>query len=338
MQINIEQATEQVEFCIKAGLSVMVQSSPGLGKSDMARQIAKKYNLFPVDVRLSQCDLIDVSGVPHFEGKKVHMTPLSYWPIEGDPIPDGYSGFLLLLDEFNSVNQAMQSAAYRVVLDREVGQAKLHPKTAIICLGNMSTDNAIVNRVSTAMQSRLVHLEIVIDAKIWLEKWAVQNNIDHRILAFINRYPDNLYNFDPDHNDKTFACPRTWYFTSKLIKKVTDLNSHLPVITGTISEGMGRDFVMFCQIYKDLPTMKEIVANPNSTVISDEPGMLYATSHFISSHTTEKILDKIMIYIDRMPIEFTTITLQNMIRRTPAWIDQPCIRQWMRVKGAELFN
>lgn len=132
---------------------------------------------------------------------------MKHFPIEGDPIPHGYSGWLLFLDEATSAPPAIQAAAYKLILDRMVGSHHLHKNVAIVCAGNLETDNAIVQPMSTALQSRLVHMELVIDHQEWID-WAVQNDIDHRITSFIGFKPSALFTFTPDHTDKTYACPR----------------------------------------------------------------------------------------------------------------------------------
>ena len=207
MEVNVEQASEHIKTCVKAGLVPMLQGPPGTGKSDISKAVGDYFNLKIIDIRLSQCDPVDIGGFPTFSNGKATYVPMSMWPTEDTPVPKGYKGFLLILDEFNSASMATQAASYKVVLDRYVGQTKLHKNTAIVCIGNRATDNAIVNRLSTAMQSRLIHLELAVDTGIWLTKWAPLNGIDHRIMAYIDYRPDNLYNFDPNHNDKTFATP-----------------------------------------------------------------------------------------------------------------------------------
>jgi len=40
-----------------------------------------------------------------------HYAPPSTFPLEGDPIPEGYAGWLVLMDEINSAPKAVQAAA-----------------------------------------------------------------------------------------------------------------------------------------------------------------------------------------------------------------------------------
>ena len=338
MKINAEEATEHIKSIIQAGLVCFLHGSPGTGKSEISQAIGQDFKLKLIDIRLSQCDPTDLNGFPHITDNKAGFWPFDMWPTEHDKVPAGYNGFLIILDEFNSASLAVQAASYKIILDKCVGQTRLHPKTAIICIGNLATDNAIVNRLSTAMQSRLIHLELEVITHIWLEKWAIQHNVDHRILAYISRYRDKLYNFDPDHNDKTFANPRTWYFVSKLIKQTPgNITGKLPLIAGAIGEGIAREFVMFTSIYEELPTIQDIAKNPAIIPINDEPGMLWAVSHMVSEYVTENSVDNMMKFIVRLPVEFTTITLQNILRKEPKLIKAPAIQTWIKEKGADLF-
>jgi len=81
------------------------------GKSAVLHQIAKKFKLFLIDIRLAQCDPVDLSGFPITSGLKAKYLPMDIFPLEDDPIPAGYNGFLILLDEINSASMAVQAAA-----------------------------------------------------------------------------------------------------------------------------------------------------------------------------------------------------------------------------------
>ncbi len=39
----------------------------------------------------------------------------------------------------------------------------------------------------------------------------------------------------------------------------------LPLIMGAVGEGAGREFYSFCQIYKELITVEEILLNPEKS-------------------------------------------------------------------------
>jgi len=205
--MNIVELKEAIIHVLQAGLVPYITSSPGLGKSDVTKGIAKQFNWEVIDLRLTQCDSTDLLGFPVHDGIRMNYAPPRHFPLQGiDKVPDGKNGWLLFLDEFSSAPMSVQASAYRLVLDRQVGEYNLHKNVVIVCAGNKDSDNAIVNRLSTAMQSRLVHLELEIDVRAWLD-WATSAGLDHRVISYVEGHPDHLHQFDPNHNDKTFSCP-----------------------------------------------------------------------------------------------------------------------------------
>lgn len=339
LTVNTQQAHELLIDCLRAKLVPMITGSPGCGKSALIHKIADEFNLELIDMRLSQCDPTDLLGFPSIDKKvgKASYVPMNTFPLDTDSKPVGKDGWLLFLDEFNSAPLSVQAAAYKLVLDRKVGQFELNKNVVIACAGNKDTDNAIVNRMSTAMQSRLIHLELEVDFKNWLD-WASEADIDYRVRAYINFKPDNLYAFRPDHNDKTFACSRTWEFISKLIKGWDSIApTKLPLLAGTISEGVAREFSSFCQIFKDLPTVADIARDPTGIRMPDEPSTLYAISGSVGNHCTESNIDKLMQFVERMPIEFQIITLRDVVKRKKDLIQNASVRGWIAKNSQELF-
>lgn len=338
MEVKISQAIPMIVSYIKASLVPMIIGSPGCGKSQIVHQIAEQFKLKVIDIRLAQCDPTDLMGFPRIHGDRAGYAPMDTFPIESDPVPEGYSGWLIFLDEMNSASPAVQAAAYKLVLDRMVGQFKLHKKVAIVCAGNKETDNAIVQPLSTALQSRLTHLELVVDAKEWVN-WAVENGIDHRITSYINFKPGNLYTFQPDHTDKTYAAPRTWEFANRLLKDIdiTDKNT-LPLLAGTISEGVAREFIGFCKIYKSLPKMEEVIARPEATPVPDEPSILFAMTGAIAHYAAKDNMDSLMKFVKRLPVEFQVVCLREAIKRNKDIISTASMKQWITTSAANLFN
>ncbi len=337
MQVKISQATRMIVAFIKAGLVPMLVGSPGCGKSQIVHKIAEEYSLKIIDLRLSQCDPTDLSGFPTTKGNKAGYLPMETFPIEGDKIPEGFNGWLLFLDEMNSAPPAVQAAAYKLILDKMVGIYKLHKNVAMVCAGNLETDNAIVQPMSTALQSRMCHLELVLDHKEWID-WSNDNALDHRLSSYIAFKPGNLFTFTPDHTDKTYACPRTWEFANRILK-VTDDDSkdRLPMLAGTLSEGVAREFIGFCKIQDTLPTMHELMANPKTTPVSQEPSVLYALTGAIAHHANKDNCTELLQYVERMPIEFQVVCLRSIVRRNKPMLAHSAIRSWIASNATELF-
>ena len=120
-KMNLDEVKKSVKLCMELQLTAFIQGSPGLGKSALVRDIAEEKNLKLIDIRLSQCDLTDLNGLPKTDGKKATFLPFDTFPLEDDPLPEGKDGWLIFLDELNAAPRSLQCAAYKIILDRMVG-------------------------------------------------------------------------------------------------------------------------------------------------------------------------------------------------------------------------
>ena len=342
-EVNADELKEALIRDFKIGLTPMVASSPGMGKSDIIRNIAEKFKLKVVDFRVSQCEPVDMQGYPGVISNGDNQLRMTfhipeYFPIEGDAIPEGYDGWLLFLDEFNSGNKQTEAAAYKLILDREVYKHKLHDRCLIAAAGNLTTDRAIVNTQSTATTSRLNHYRMRVDYKVWVN-WANEHNIDHRIISLIKFKPELLHRFDPSTNELTFPCPRTWEFASKVISGAKAID-HINKIrlAGTIGEGAAVELATYSEIYKNLPTIEQILANPKSGwKVPTEPSELYAVTTMLAHNSTPDSIEKLIIAINRLPTDFQVITFKDIYKRTPVLKGHPVIKEWIATHSSKIF-
>ena len=243
----------------------------------------RKYKLLLIDLRLAQMEPTDLMGFPAIndETHTAGYTPMDIFPLENTPIPKGYKGWLLLLDEINQADRATMKAAYKLVLDRMVGQFPLHKQCYVAAAGNLDTDNALVEEMGTAMQSRISpHMVLGVDTQQWLE-WANVRGIDYRICSFIEFRPDLLHHFEPDHTDCTYPCPRTWERVHEYIigheftgPELNDI--HMPLLAGTIGSGATIEFIAFSQLFTKLPNFASIMASPENVEFNDSPDVVFA--------------------------------------------------------------
>lgn len=337
MKVKLSQAHDMIVQCIKVGLVPIVKGSPAVGKSSIVHQIAKEYGLKVIDLRLAQCDPTDLLGFPNTANGRGRYVPMETFPIEGDEVPKGYEGWLLFMDEFTSAPRGVQAAAYKLVLDRMVGTHHLHKKVAIVCAGNLETDGAIVEEMSTALESRLIHMEVTVDHIDWCEGWAMKNGIDHRITSFVKFKPGMLYTFSPDHTDCTYASPRTWEFANRLVKGKQIGIEDIPLLAGTISEGVAREFRTFTEIYSRLPTLNQMMEQATTLPVPQEPSILFALTGSIAHNANNENTGPLMDFVLRLPIEFQVVTLREMVRRSPDLMNHKSVQAWITKNAKELF-
>lgn len=316
-ECNTRTARKHVIRILKAGLVPFLRSSPGIGKSALVRSIAQEFNLHLIDHRLSTSAPEDLTGLPDLKGPKAIFKPFEFLPIEGDEIPEGKNGWLLFFDEFNSGSKAVQAACYKTILDRMTGQYHLHPNCLIVAAGNLVTDRAIVTPMSKAMESRLITLNIKADFDIWLKDVAFPQGFDSRIIGFLSWKPEKLFDFRPNHQEMTFCCPRTWEFMSKLIKDYPVSSDDAELYAGTITSGVAAEFIQFCKIYENIPSIEDIIKSPTSIDIPYDPATKFAIITSLQNKVTNDNLKKIDQYVIRYPDEFKILYYRSLIVQRP---------------------
>lgn len=343
MKLTLDKAAAFIKTYIKARVAVNLIGSPGIGKSDIIKQVADALNLKVIDFRLSTCDPTDLTGLPFIEnGRSVYLPNVAF-PLEGDELPINpdtglaYDGWLLFLDEISNAPMSVQAASYKLILDREVGLHKLHPKVEIVSAGNSVNDNAAVQaEMGTALKSRMAHINIEQDLGVWLD-WALANNVHHSITSFLKFDPKSFYKFDPNADADTFPCPRTWGMVNSVVQTVgfqhPDINQ---LLAGVISDGYASEYYMFCKHFANLPTYEDIIKDPLNTPMPDNGSVMYALSGSIGAQTKADSIDKVLDFVKRMPAEFQLRTFNDITTRNPMFVGLPAAKAWLNANAKKM--
>lgn len=308
MNTTLKKVAELLPALCKANIVPFIHSSPAVGKSSTVKAFAKQFNLKVIDLRLTEMDATDIQGLPYFNNGKAEFMPFNTFPLQDTPIPKGYNGWLLLLDEFNSANQAVMAAAYKLVLDRQVGQHKLHDKVAMIACGNLETDNAIVHTMSSALISRFAHFTVEVNVDEWTE-WAIANGIDNRIISYIGFKPMALYTFSPDATGP-YASPRTWGMANELLKHTDDITA----LASVIGLGVASEFKQYTKLYNELPKLNDIINNPKQSIPSDL-GTQWAVIGYVASNVNKTNAKQLSKYLQQFPMDLQIVAMK-IIKQT----------------------
>ncbi|AWH15442.1 hypothetical protein [Pseudomonas phage 98PfluR60PP] len=339
--VTLSQAAQLVKESFQAGVVPMLRGSPGIGKSAIIHWVSKEMNLLVIDARFAGYDPTDVNGFPGLviEEGIAKYYPLETFPLEGQELPinpltgERYAGWVLFMDEFNSAPRAVQAASYKLVLDRMVGQRKLHPAVHMCAAGNLDSDQAITEEMSTAMVSRICNLQVKEDLKSWMT-WAESANINTLVTSYLQWRKDKFYTFNPETPDRPFAAPRTWEFTHNYLGVWADNNvkiaDRLPILAGLLDEAVALDFKAFAMIRDGLPRKEDILANPASALMPSDLGPLYALTGALADWANEDNLQQIIDYTSRMnPPDFQVATLRSINARNPQFSSHPVLTKWM---------
>ena len=256
---TISGLTESLGKLVKNNVkhSVFVWGAPGIGKSSAVKQVASDLGLELIDLRISQLAPTDIRGLPYTKDGKAYFAPPSFLPSSGSGI--------LFLDELNMASPSVMGVAQQLILDRQVGDYKVPDGWFIIAAGNRTEDRAAISQMPAPVANRFIHFHIDSSLDSWKE-YAIAQNINEKILAFLNFRPQLLYNFEK--NQTAWTSPRSWEFANSLL--AIDLNIDSAVGTGAASE-----FYAYQTIYNDLPDV-ELIFEGKKVKVPHEPSLIYA--------------------------------------------------------------
>jgi hypothetical protein len=233
---------------------VMLWGPPGVGKSQIIAQIARRHGVPLIDVRLSQMEPTDLRGIPFRSGDRVEWSVPALLPDAARHGPRG----ILFLDEITSAPPTVTAAAYQLILDRRLGEYRIPDGWVIFAAGNRYGDRGVTYVMSAPLANRFTHYEIEPNVDDWVE-WAHAAAIDPRVIAFLRFRPDLLFDFDLARNPVAFPSPRSWEYAHRaLVKFDAAPELLLDALQACVGPAAGVEFKAFLDNMHELPDIDAI--------------------------------------------------------------------------------
>lgn len=354
--MTIQEFAETVEFNIQHNLkhAVLGLGAPGVGKSQVIRQIGDKLGFKVIDIRLAQMSEVEIGGLIYpneSRTKTVWLAP--------DILPneerDG-KNTILLLDEITSCPKRVQVAAYQLILDRRIGQYQLPEGTFVVALGNREDDDGVYIKLAGPLADRFEIHYIEPDFHSWKYDFALKNDVHPFVVDYLTWRPAALHNQDPESDVLVFATPRSWVRVSDILKIDSDVKK--PVvrhkIIGNVGETEGTQFIEFCKKHKPVVTADDFMAGKAqaptdglelsvlvSGIVGKAPHITPADSFDSLSDEARERLQQVIHALVRLPqAEYTIIGLKALLEKSPevvkdafAAMDDPEVMRFIRKNG-----
>jgi hypothetical protein len=303
---------------VRARQPAFLWGGPGIGKSAVIRQLAAALSMPLRDVRALLLDPVDLRGLPFLgtDGRSKWATP-EFLPQDGAGI--------LFLDELNAAPAMVQASCYQLVLDRKLGEYTLPAGWSIIAAGNRDSDRAVTTRMPTPLRNRFVHLEFEVDMQEWSE-WAIQAGVRPEVIAFLRFRSELLNAFDRDAN--AFPSPRSWEFVSRILESQPEPSIEHELFTGAVGSGAATEFSAFLRMFRELPNIDAILVNPHQEPVPENAAAQYAVASALAHRASDTNLDRICVYLDRMPTEFCVLCVRDASLREPAIRHTAAYTKW----------
>jgi len=271
-QVGPKAAKRSIRKAIQTRRPVFLWGPPGIGKSDIVKQIGEDADREVIDVRLALWEPTDIKGIPYYNAEKGAMV----WAPPAELPTDPESTAVIFLDELNSAPPAVQAAAYQLILNRKVGTYTLPKGVDIVAAGNREGDRGVTYRMPAPLANRFIHLEMKIDFDDFQE-WAVMNAVHPEVVGYVGFAKQDLYDFDPKSPSKAFATPRSWVFVSDLLKDDDcDIDTLHNLVAGAVGDGLAVKFMAHRKIAGRLPKAEDILSGKVKDLQIKEVSAMYS--------------------------------------------------------------
>ncbi|OQY11424.1 MAG: AAA family ATPase [Desulfobacteraceae bacterium 4572_19] len=216
--------------------NIMLIGKHGIGKSQIITKFYKKIKVIPFFLG-QMSDPGDLIGLMHKDEKTGHseFLPPYWWPTDNKPI-------VLFLDELNRARPEILQSVQDLTLNKTLAGKKL-PKGSIIISAVNEGEEYQLTDLDPALVSRFNVYEFAPTVEDWL-LWANDNDIDGRIISFIQKHHHFLDQDEAFEGQDGFPIGsglnktpdrRAWERVSNLISSFEDISDlHIKAIAGIV--------------------------------------------------------------------------------------------------------
>lgn len=325
------QLKDFLKFSIGHRLNVLITGKPGIGKSDIVSQACLEDNARLIISHPAVSDPTDYKGLPFPDANGT----AKFLPF-GDlhELINADSPTVYFLDDLGQAPPSVQAAVMQLLLARRVNGHVISDKVSFISATNRREDKAHVQGLLEPVKSRfatIVELEVTTDD--WV-KWALEHNMPIPLIAFIRFKPDLLDKFEASKDMVNSPTPRTVAHIGKIQNAGLPPDLEFEVFKGAAGEGFSAEYTAFLKIYRELPSVDEIILNPAKAPVPESVAARYGLTGALGARMNDQNIDPIIKYLTRLPKEFDIATLQNAITRDRNIMNTKAFIEW----GAKNHN
>ena len=328
MRATLLKETIKSLFPITRTLSI--EGAPGGGKTTIVHEVAEEIGI-PCVERHMPTMLVEDFGILFPNGDdKLHYKLPDWFPVKGKAPDRG----ILLFDDRNQAGPDLQKVLANICQARTLHGVAMPDGWMVVSTGNRQSDRAGANRVLSHLRNRETVLELETHLDDWTA-WAIGHNVKPEVISFIRFRPNLLHDFDPQRDQN--ATPRAWVDGVSDVLGTVPAEAEFECFKGAVGEGAAAEFVGFVRIFRKLPNPDAILLNPTAGDVPSDPATLYALSGAIAQRATEGNMERVCTYAERMPPEFSVLTISYAARRNPDLANTQAFTKWSIAHQDVLF-
>lgn len=333
-----------------AGVSVIVKSSPGTGKTQfscslpalMQRLTGNEYKL--AEIFCPNYEYSDLAGIQFkkeidHNGERVSVADptIPYWAMldDGSFIWDHPHG-ILVLEEVGQSGPEVRKTLANLFLEKRINKWQLPEGWHVIALSNRNNDRSGVTKEFDHEINRRIEFTLDPSVDDWAD-WADRNDVHPLLINFAQVNPHIVFAGEVPEKQGPFCTPRSLVALGKVLSQLTDSMETLPtdklaheVMIGSIGEAAAAQLIATVRLANEMPSFDEIIRKPDEAHVppAERPDAQMLVCYRLASMVTDKTFPNAMQYLKRFPAEFAMTFLKSAVARNPRLVSTQTFSEW----------
>ena len=293
--------------------TMLIEGHMGSGKTTLLKMLKKLTGYYAFYVDCTTLDLGDIMipKINRLEGEDF----VSYAINEAFGLHFKDKPIIVMLDEYGKANNSVKLGLTRFLLERMLGNYKLHPDSLLFATTNLSAEG-VGDMLQAHQCDRITVAEMrKPTSEEWIT-WGINNDIDHNVLGFAKEFPHIFNDFrdvkNPDDNPFIFhpqAVGRSKFVTARGLEKASNWlkvrdklsdNSLMSNLIGTIGERGALDLMSFVKLADQMPRREDIIKDPKTAKIPNSASAICMVVFSALASMDREYINPWMDYLDRL--------------------------------------
>lgn len=331
-----------LEFCMLNSIQFCITGRPGIGKTQIVKQVAKKLNYKCIISHPVVSDPTDYKGLPWIVEGKAKFIPFSdleqilennsqselSWPgVEDSYVPsEEDEKILFFFDDLGQAPISVQAAIMQLIENRKLNNHSVKKNVVFGAATNRKEDKAGVGAFIEPLKSRFSIVELEATVNDWVQWALAQPNIPVEFIGAVRFRPDWIEEWSPSQGIENTPNPRNIEEAAKFISLPAELR--FEGFKSRLGRAAATELCAFLEIFTKLPSVSDIVSSPRSCPMVSEPSQKLALISALTRRADFENISAVALYIKRYGMEWLSLFMNDISVKNKKLTETPTYAEW----------
>lgn len=311
---------------IKKRKNTLIVGRPGIGKSEIVEEACKCAGVKLLISHPVTSDPTDYKGL----GFAIDNTKADFLPY-GDLYEMIHTEVPLCVffDDIGQAPPSVQAALMQLQQARRVNGHKISDLVSFVSATNRREDKADVRGFIEPLKSRNDILKLDVNPQDW-EQWALAKpDFPLELIAATRMCPEWLTQWEPSKDIENSPNPRNMAEVADMVHD-PEIPKHCRLEMFASRMGMAEATKLegFLRMYHELPKLEEVVLNPDTAPVSDNPSCKWLIMTSLAKKAKPENFAPIVKYAERFEKDYQVLFMKNINDSNKELMETRTFIQW----------